>query len=415
MVSKEEFKKFAEKRISATDKKQYVKYEKRKKLLLSIVLPVEILLIIVSILIAKSTFAKIACGMVGIVVFITSLILIIVLNSFKWDNFKAKHFRALMDYLLRDYSYTYNPKAYMHEDIFRKSCFYNKYDDYTGEDLFTISIKNDDGSNSKTQFMISDLDVTIEETKEVTKCDEDGELYTEEETETVPVYEGAFGYVQFPFSFKCVLEMNVDEPKYEQIKLEDIQFNKAYQVSTNDEVEAFYILTPVMINKLKKLNKSMKNVTILLKDNEMFLGFAKNLFELKIGKSKELTAKVFDDLYDDISAIIGIIEEIRTNNKVFKMENPTNNYGNTQTSANNQGETNDTQNSAGGQQDENKPTKQSQPTTKSPAKTTKKRESAKPYERNDNGELGDLDTQNATDSSGKTLVHDLYNETDENN
>lgn len=399
MVSKEEFKAFAKKRISGDDKKKFLKCKKRTKILLATILPIEILMAIFAVICVDSTVSKIIVGVFMGVVILVTCFTIPAISGFKWDNFKEKHIRAIMDYLLDGYTYSYEPDKYMDEKLFRKSFLFDIYDSYGGEDLFKITIKNDDGTDSNTQFLISDLDVTREETETVTRRDANGITYTEEETRTIDIFTGAFGYIKFPFQFKCTLAINDDEEDLEVIKLEDIQFNKNFIVSTDDQVEALCILTPTMMNKLKNLKKRTGQVGLLLCKDEMYIALDRNLFEMK-SNLKELSVNVFDNLYDDISCMLGIAEEIKNNNKVFKMDNiPAGAQSET---------TEDTENADGDTTANNNSENKNKV-----AKKTQKRQSAKPLVRNENGELSDSEDDDLRDSSGEKLFYNLEDKYDE--
>lgn len=399
MVSKEEFKAFAKKRISGDDKKKFLKCKKRTKILLATILPIEILMAIFAVIWVDSTVSKIIVGVFMGVVILVTCFTIPAISGFKWDNFKEKHIRAIMDYLLDGYTYSYEPDKYMDEKLFRKSFLFDIYDSYGGEDLFKITIKNDDGTDSNTQFLISDLDVTKEETETVTRRDANGITYTEEETRTIDIFTGAFGYIKFPFQFKCTLAINDAEEDLEEIKLEDIQFNKNFIVSTDDQVEALCILTPTMMNKLKKLKKRTGQVGILLCKDEMYIALDRNLFEMK-SKLKELSVNVFDNLYDDISCMLGIAEEIKNNNKVFKMDNiPADTQSET---------TEDTENADGDTTANNNSENKNKV-----AKKTQKHQSAKPLVRNENGEVSDSEDDDLRDSSGEKLLYSLEDKYDE--
>ena len=59
-------------------------------------------------------------------------------------------------------------------------------------------------------------------------------------------------------------------------------------------------------------------VVIHLVDNKMYFAFpSDNLLELKSYNGENAT--VFDGIYDDISNILSIVEELKNNNKIFKM------------------------------------------------------------------------------------------------
>ena len=101
--------------------------------------------------------------------------------------------------------------------------FYDKYDKYTGEDLLSVKIPNDDGTPSDVSLSVCDLNVTRQETRTVRVRNADGSTSIRTEEYTVTVFSGVFGYIFFPFEFKCGLALNLS--KYgTRIKLEDIKF-----------------------------------------------------------------------------------------------------------------------------------------------------------------------------------------------
>lgn len=309
MISKEQFCEKAEALITEEDRKQYNKCKKRTRILLGVILPC-----IAVAFVMLAIFVSYGFAIIGIMVLIIGAKIICSTSGFKWNDFKNKHSLSALNILLDDYQYNYNAKNVISPNIFRASKFAWSFDNYTGEDLIKINIKNDDGTPSNVAFSICDLYVT--ETRTRTVRDKNGGSHTEEYT--VTVYRGAFGYVKFPFSFKCGLDLNIDRNGHDRIKLEDIDFNKRFSIYTDNQIEALCILTPTMMTKLKELDKRVKDLKISLKNNMLYIGFARNIFEMN-KKVKKLDGSVFSRYYDDVNNLYGILEEIKNNNKVFKM------------------------------------------------------------------------------------------------
>ena len=72
------------------------------------------------------------------------------------------------------------------------------------------------------------------------------------------------------------------------------------------------------MEKLLNLYRAYKGIKVVLVDNRMYFSFpSKNLLELSNYRGDNTT--VFDGIYDDISNILSIVEEIKNNNKIFKM------------------------------------------------------------------------------------------------
>lgn len=223
------------------------------------------------------------------------------------------HFRdQFMAKLLEGYNYKYNRNHYISASVYSKIGFTSTGDDYSGQDLLEIEIPNKDGEPSGCWLRICDLHIT----EEHTYTDNDGNIHTETET----IYSGAFGYVLFKEEFKCALGLDAlpNVRGLKRLKLEDIEFNKQFRIHSTDQLEALRILTPDMMQKLLALNKKAKRLAVMLQYDALSLGFAKNLFEPTKKGAKNL-AERYLPLYDDISILVKIVEEIRRNKKVFKI------------------------------------------------------------------------------------------------
>ena len=249
---------------------------------------------------------QIALGIFGIVFGIISE----VKNSKTVTYYKENYRSKLVEYLMKEYKYSFDSQKYISKAIFNASKFAGGYDSYSGNDLLVINIPNDDGSESNVNLNLCDLHVTRSER------DSDGDRHT------VTVYGGMFGYIEFPFSFKCVLSLDSyyreKGLKLDRVKLEDIIFDKNFKAYSNDQIEARYILTPEMMEKLLWLESKFKGFQMTLVDNKMYIGASINLFELNVRKNIDV-ASLFDNFYDEVKTILEIVNEIKNNNKIFRM------------------------------------------------------------------------------------------------
>lgn len=308
MISKEEFKQKASVLIDKNEAELYKKKKKILKISLAVILPIYIAIFITVIFLATRTFFIIFMpSLAGIM--LASLSFIYIGTRVNLNMYKEKYIYDILSFLLEGYKYEYDPKKLIPSYEFRESPFYSFYDNYEGEDLITINIPNDDGSPSDTTLSICDLDVTE------THTDSDGDRHTN------TVFSGCFGYIKFPFDFKCILGVNHTMPYQKNIKklsLEDVKFNKKFNIYTDNQVEALVILTPSMMKKLEDFKNRTKGFEVVLYKNKMYFHVYNNMLEIKNPK-KELTADIFDNIYEDVSNIISLVEEIKNNNKVFKM------------------------------------------------------------------------------------------------
>lgn len=229
------------------------------------------------------------------------------LTGYNYNKLKDKNINKILEHLLSGYKYSYDKKGYISKDIFNKSSFKTPQDSYTGEDLLEINIPNDDNTPSDVVMRLSDLLVTTRST------DSDGDSHTTTQ------YSGVFGYIKFNFEFKCNLCLNTQKSGLKKIKLEDIEFNKKFHTYTDNPTEALCILTPSMMNKLLEFEKIANNFAIEInKTGEVYFSINRNLFSFSSTYTK-LSGNIFEKFYDDIYMLLSMVEEIKSNNKVFKM------------------------------------------------------------------------------------------------
>ena len=309
MVSKEEYNSYVEKLI---DKKDACV----KSLSLWYML-VSITMIIAGIVLCIFFFPFMLWSNFHLVSFILGVCLIIVsilmLNKRRDTKkiFREDIREKVIGYLLKDYTYRFDRIGYISSLEFDNSQFCGTYDCYCCGDALTVNIPNDDGSESKIDFQIGDVNAYDVE------YDEKGNRSTRD------VYKGVFGCVKFKSNFKCILTIDSKFKrkgvKFENVILEDINFNKKFKVKTNNQVEARYILTPNMMEKILLLESRIKNIKIVFADKNLYVGSEKvNLFELDKYRNDDV-ASIFDNLYDEIELILGIVDELKNNNKIFKM------------------------------------------------------------------------------------------------
>ena len=69
--------------------------------------------------------------------------------------------------------------------------------------------------------------------------------------------------------------------KMHKIELEDSEFNQMFDVNASDEVDAFYVLTPPLIQRLKEANRLCKTVAFSVINGKITIGLddGKNSFE----------------------------------------------------------------------------------------------------------------------------------------
>lgn len=230
-------------------------------------------------------------------------------NKIKF-KYKKEYMEKIIDFLLKGHDYVYVIDEMIGPKIFLESQFCETYREYNGGDRLSINISNDDGTKSSTYLNLCHLEVT-----DIVK--ESGNKRS-----TVVVYDGVFGYVDLPFEFKSVLCINSKYKKegveLKKIILEDIDFNKKFDVYCNDQIEARYILTPDVMLKLILLSNKYEYIKIVFVDKRMYIGFPyRDLLGMR--EYVDDITSVFEGLYDDIDNIMKIVNVVKQNNKIFKI------------------------------------------------------------------------------------------------
>ena len=220
----------------------------------------------------------------------------------------------VIEYLFADMTYSYDRSKYIGLSKFCSGChvYSGEVDRYKGEDLLKVNIPNDDKSVSNNWLVMSDLHAQ----KRVVTRDKDGKTEVHYET----IFMGTFGYIDFPYEFQHELYINVYPrglKKCEKLKLEDVEFNKKFNVYSDDQVEGRYILTTELMLKLKELSK-LTYFTFEISENHLYLTLpGAGLFNV-MTKSKRLQDG-FLKFYKDYLVIFSIVKEIAGNNKIFKI------------------------------------------------------------------------------------------------
>lgn len=111
-----------------------------------------------------------------------------------------------------------------------------------------------------------------------------------------------------------------DSNRLKKVELEDVNFHKFFEVYAKDEVEAFYILTPPMIERIKKLNEDVAGKFLFcFCDNKLHVGLYNNkdLYEHNIF-SKVNLEKAKNKVLGELLVIIKFVDILKLDDSLFK-------------------------------------------------------------------------------------------------
>ena len=174
------------------------------------------------------------------------------------------------------------------------------------------------GDYKKIHFEQADIHVMEEEEEK----DSDGNT----RTEWVTIFLGRWMIFDFNKSFKSDLRVSHSfyctswpGKEHHQIDLEDEEFNKNFSVVAENEHDAFYILTPHLMQKMKEITEKIHDgIMFCFVDNKLHIAINSNedTFEqnpLIPINEQEIEKK----LTEEIKVIIDFVEELDLDNDLF--------------------------------------------------------------------------------------------------
>ena len=252
----------------------------------------------------------------GVITLIAGVIATAVMNK---DNNKviAEYSKAYKGEYVEKYlkevfsDVEYHPEAGFSKEYLRKSCNAVLYDRYHSNDYMMGKYKN---------LNVEFADVHIEDKRE--DRDSDGNT----RTYYVTMFQGKWMVFDFNKNFKYNLIVSgtshiMSLQGTHHVKMEDENFNKVYSVHAMSDEEAFYILTPHMMNKMRALYHKLgdNGITFGFINNKLYvaLNTYKDSFELDL--SKGISDEAFkNNVLKDIKEITNFIDDLDLDNNLFK-------------------------------------------------------------------------------------------------
>lgn len=192
----------------------------------------------------------------------------------------------------------------------------------TGDSFLYNSNDYCKGNYQGVNFEFSDVLIQEEHT------DSDGD------TTTVTLFRGQWYIFDFNKRFKAPLQVCekwfganrtgsiFSKNRQHKVKMEDVSFNKEFNVYAKDDHDAFYVLTPNTMERIKEVNRQVPGKLLFcFKDNILHIGVnnSKDLFELSIYKKIDL-AKSGEEIRRQLEAILKFVNILNLSNDLFIME-----------------------------------------------------------------------------------------------
>lgn len=236
-------------------------------------------------------------------------------NKFK-SIFKDRVIRKIIDYI--DPNLKYYPDRFIGRSIFQMANFFpsNRIDKYEGDDLV-------EGVIGKTKIQFSELRVQEERKSDKNSYYQD-------------IFKGLFLIIDFNKNLKgrTYVMPDINDKTYskffffgekkktlygELVKLEDPEFEKNFAVFSTDQIEARYILSTSLMERIVKLrNRIGRQVLFCFANSQIYIAipFTMNLFEPRIMK-KTIEFSLLRVYYELLLDSIGIVEELNLNTRIW--------------------------------------------------------------------------------------------------
>lgn len=218
----------------------------------------------------------------------------------------------------------YNSDSGMPRNVISSTKMMYMGDRYSSNDFMSGKYKN---------VGFSQADVCIEEERERT----DSEGHTR--TYYVTIFRGRWMIFDFNKQFKANIQVaqrgfgdnkvqqkglfskKDDNSYYKKVEMESEEFNKRFTVYAQSEHEAFYILTPSLMEKIERLDDNNSGKLLLcFINNRLHIGLYdnKDSFEAPSCFSKINEEEEINKTNSDIKTITQFIDELNLDNRLFK-------------------------------------------------------------------------------------------------
>ena len=213
----------------------------------------------------------------------------------------------------------YEPEKGLDYSVIRDTGMMDMGDRYSSNDFISGKYKN---------VNVIQADVHIEEEHQST--DSDGHTTTT----WVTIFRGRWMIFDFNKQFKANIQVCQKgfgnarisnwgaKTKYKKVMMEDQAFNNNFRTYAQDEHTAFYILTPALMEKIKKLTSNISGrLLFCFIDNKLHIGLQNNKDSFEHGIFKKIDEEqVTNEISKDIKLITDFVDELSLDNTLFRRE-----------------------------------------------------------------------------------------------
>lgn len=234
----------------------------------------------------------------------------------EWKNlFKKKFIGTIIKKIFPEVEFY--PEKYIPEEVYHKSRLFElsqSPDRYTGENLL-------EGKVGNRKISISE----IHSEYETETTDSDNRTHTEWHT----IFRGLFIVADFNKNFKCTTIVLPERliktrpQKLKRAKLEDPEFEKNFDIFTDDQIEARYILTPALMERiLNFMGKVESEIRISFIDSNIYLAISTNKTFFKpaglfSSLNESVTKRRLQQYLKELNFMLAFIDDLALNTRIW--------------------------------------------------------------------------------------------------
>lgn len=248
-----------------------------------------------------------------IVIVVVSVIIFITCINNKSKIFSFFYKEEVVDEIIHAFcpNATYSPNNGVSEDLFRNSGLFTSPNRYHAEDLI-------EGCLDKTSFICSE--VHAEERR--ARSTKNGVQYYWED-----IFKGFLFIADFHKEFQgetTVLRDSFFKIKMgaSRVKMENPDIEKVFDVFSTNQIEARYLITPSMMERMLKLDSNFKKgITISFRDSTILVAIpdSKNRFEADVWSSLSDMSILKSD-FAVLQSLLDIVDELNLNTRIWSKE-----------------------------------------------------------------------------------------------
>lgn len=266
---------------------------------------------------------NILSGVIAVIVLSTiALVIILTIKLYRLrksikTSYKQRVIKEMIAFV--DPHLQYTPKGRISETVFNASkIFLKDPNQYSGDDLVQ-------GTIGKTDVSFSELNaIRVNRSKKNNQSEQ--------------IFKGIFFIADFHKNFigetfvlpdtaekmfgkfgTFLQKMNVSRPKL--VKLENPEFERTFAVYGTDQVEARYILTPALMERIMDFKRKSGNVHLSFLHSKVYIAIEvnKNLFEPPFFKSM-LDYSLISEYFSYLILTVNIVEDLDLNTRIWSKE-----------------------------------------------------------------------------------------------